>query len=160
MTNNKEEARLAEKLTKMYNAHCTSNTTMTLATVQTKVKKIWRDRKETRDLMYNGPNKSGGNNNTSGQGQNNTEKNKSRKQRRKEKKKSGSNETVSQVTSDGDKEKEKYCFRCEETLHRVKECPKQGDLKCKAHPNSKSHTDFACFYYRKANNLPISTRQH
>ena len=72
MTNNKEEARLAEKLTKMYNAHCTSNTTMTLATVQTEVKKFWRDRKETRDLMYNGPNKSGGNNNTSEQGQNNT----------------------------------------------------------------------------------------
>ena len=46
MTNNKEEARLAEKLTKMYNAHCTSNTTMTLATVQTKVKKFWRDKKK------------------------------------------------------------------------------------------------------------------
>ena len=94
--------------------------------------------------MYSEPNKSGGNSNNPGQGQNNTEKNKSRKQRRKEKKKSGSNETVSQVTSDGDKKKEKYCFRCEETLHRVKECPKQGDLKCKAHPNSKSHTDLAC----------------
>ena len=72
--------------------------------------------------MYNGPNKSGGNNNTSGQGQNNTEKNKSRKQRRKEREKAG-RQTVSQVTSDGDKEKEKYCFRCGEISHRVKECP-------------------------------------
>ena len=43
-------------------------------------------------------------------------------------------------------------------MHRIKECPKKGDLKCKAHPNSTSHTELACFYYRKANGLPISTR--
>ena len=62
------------------------------------------------------------------------------------------------MTANADKEKEKYCFRCGETLHRVKECPKQGDLKCKIHSNSKSHTELACFYYRKANNLPVSIR--
>ena len=158
MINNREEARLAEKLTKTYNAHCVANTIMTLATVQTEVKKFWRDRKETRDLMYKGPNKSVGNSNNSGQGQNITEKNKSRKQRKKDKKKSGSKETVAQVTSNGEKEKEKYCFRCGETSHRIKECPKKGDLKCKAHPNSTSHNELACFYYRKANSFPIWTR--
>ena len=73
MTNNKEEARLAEKLTKTYNAHCEANTTMNLATIQTEVKKFWRDRIETRDLMYSRPNKSGGNSNNSRQGQNNTQ---------------------------------------------------------------------------------------
>ena len=104
--------------------------------------------------MYSGPNKSSGNNNALGQGQNN----KSRRQRRKEKKKAGSSETVSQVTANADKKKEEYCFRCGETTHRVKECPKQGDLKCKIHPNSRSHTELACFYYRKANNLPVSLR--
>ena len=31
MANNKDEAWLAEKLTKMYNAHCKANTSMTLA---------------------------------------------------------------------------------------------------------------------------------
>ena len=74
LTNNKDKAWLAEKLTKIYNEHVASNLTMTLATVQTEVKKFWRDKKETRDLMYSGPNKSGGNNNALGQGQNNTEK--------------------------------------------------------------------------------------
>ena len=78
LTNNKDEARLAEKLTKIYNKHVASNATMTFATVGREVKQFWRDRKETRDLMYSTPNKSGGNNNASGQGQNNTEKNKSR----------------------------------------------------------------------------------
>ena len=41
LTNDKDEARLAEKLTKMYNAHCKANTSMTLASVQTEVKKFW-----------------------------------------------------------------------------------------------------------------------
>ena len=40
----------------------------------------------------------------------------------------------------------------------VKECPKKGDLKCTAHPNSTSHADLACYYYRKANGLPVSAR--
>ena len=117
-----------------------------------------RDIKETRDLMYRGPNKAGGNNNASGQGQSNAEKNRSRRQGKKDKKKVASTETIAQVTADTDKKKEEYCFRCGDTSHRVKECPKQGDLKCKIHPNSKSHTELACFYYRKANNLPVSVR--
>ena len=100
----------------------------------------------------------GGNNNASRQGQSNTEKNKSRQQRKKEKKKAASSETISQVTTNADKKKEEYCFRCGDTSHRVKECTKQGDLKCKKHPNSKSHMVLACFYYRKANNLPVSVR--
>ena len=108
--------------------------------------------------MYSGPNKAGGNNNASGQGQSNTEKNKSRRQRKKEKKKAASSETISQVTTDADKNKEEYSFRCGKTLHRVKECTKQGDLKCKIHPNSKSHMELACFYYRKTNNIPVSLR--
>ena len=28
------------------------------------------------------------------------------------------------------------------------------------HPNSTSHTDLACYYYRKANGLPVSARHH
>ena len=54
MTNDKDEARLAEKLTACFNAYCEAKTTMTLATVQTKVKKFRRDIKETRDLMFSG----------------------------------------------------------------------------------------------------------
>ena len=96
--------------------------------------------------MYSGPNKAGGNNNASGQGQSNTEKNKSRRQRKKEKKQAASSETISQVTTNADKKKEEYCFRCGDTLHRVKECTRQGDIKCKIHPNSISHMVLACFY--------------
>ena len=160
LTNDKDKARLTEKLTKIYNTHVASGTTMTLATVGAEVKQFWRDRKETRDLIYSGPNKTCGNSNASGQGQSNTEKNKSRRQRKKDKKKAGSSETVSQVTTDADKKKEEYCFKCGETTHRVKECPKQGNLKCKIHPNSNSPTELACCYYRKANNLPVSLRPH
>ena len=40
----------------------------------------------------------------------------------------------------------------------IKDCPKKGDLKCKAHPTSNSHTDLACFYCRKSQGLPIMTR--
>ena len=83
LTNDKDEARLAEKLTKVYNAHVASGSTMTLENAGTEVKQFWRDRKETRDLMCSVPNKVGGNNNASGQRQSNTEKNKSRRQRKK-----------------------------------------------------------------------------
>ena len=51
LTNDKDKTQLAEKLTKMYNSHCEANTSMTLASVQTEVKKFWWDRKETKDLM-------------------------------------------------------------------------------------------------------------
>ena len=47
----------------MYNAHCEANTSMTLASVQTEVKKFWRDKKETKDLMYKGLTKPGPGNN-------------------------------------------------------------------------------------------------
>ena len=144
--------RLAEKLTKVYNAHGAAST-MTLANVGTEVKQFWRDIKETRDLMYNGTNKAGGNNNASGQGQ--TERNKSRRQRKKDKKKAAGTEIIAQVTTSTEKKKDKYCFRCGDTSHKVMECTKQGDLKCKIDPNSKSHKELACFYYRKANNLPV-----
>ena len=125
---------------------------MTLATVQMEVKKFWRDRKETRDLMYPGFTKPGGS--SSGQGQGGG---RSRRQRKKDRKKSASKEKVSQVTAGGEKEKETYCFKCGETSHKYTECSKK-DLKCKADPNSTSHADLACFYYRKAMGLPISTR--
>ena len=59
---------LAEKFTKVYNAHSAAGTTMTLANAGTEVKQFWRSIKETRDLMYNGTNKAGGNNNASRQG--------------------------------------------------------------------------------------------
>ena len=118
MTHDKEEALLAEKLTRAYNAHCEANTTMMLATVQTEVKKFWRDRKETRDLMYSGPTKPG-------LGQN-TERNRGRRQRKKDKKKSGSKETVAQMTGDNEKDKEIYCFRCGEISHRVNNALKRG----------------------------------
>ena len=61
------------------------------------------------------------------------------------------------MTAGGEKEKETYCFKCGETSHKYTECSKK-DLKCKAHPNSMSHADLACFYYRKAMGLPINTR--
>ena len=93
-------------MTKVYNAHFASGSTMTLENVGTEVKQFCRDRKETRDLMYSRLNMAGGNNNASRQGQSNTEKNKSRQQRKKEKKKAASSETISQVTTDVDKKKE------------------------------------------------------
>ena len=51
MTNDKDEAKLAEKLTKIYNTHCKAKTSMTLASVQAEVKKFLRDKKEMEDLM-------------------------------------------------------------------------------------------------------------
>ena len=60
LTNGKDEMRLAERLTKVYNAHSIVNSRMTLANVGTEVKQFWRDIKETKDLIYNGT-KSGGN---------------------------------------------------------------------------------------------------
>ena len=123
---------------------------MTLANVGTEVKQFWRDIKETRYLMYNGT-KVGGNNNAPGQGQGN----KSRRQKKRDKKKAAGTKIIANVT---EKDKDKYCFRRGDTSHRVKECIVQGDLKCDIHPNSKSNTNLACFYYRKANNMPTKIR--
>ena len=58
-TSDKDEAKLAEKLTKMYNMHSEAKTTMTLTSVQSEVKRFWREKKETEDLMYNGSGKPG-----------------------------------------------------------------------------------------------------
>ena len=99
MTNDKDEARLVEKLTKMYNAHCEAKMSMTLASVQMEVKKFWQDRKETEDLMYSRPT------NRPGSGQN-SERNKERRRRKKSKKKPGSSNIVAQVTGDDNKGKE------------------------------------------------------
>ena len=123
---------------------------MTLASVQMEVKKFWQDRKETKDLIYNGLTKPGPGNNAG--------RNRDRRKRKKDKKKSSNSEVVAQVTGDDDKSKEIYCFRCGETTHVAKDCPKKGDLKCKAHPASTSHADLACFYYRKSQGLPVMTR--
>ena len=150
LTNGKDEMRLAERLTKVYNAHSVANTRMTLANVGTEVNQFWRDIKETRDLMYNGT-KAGGNKNEPGQGQGN----KSRRQKKRDKKKAAGTKIIANVT---EKDKDKYCFRRGDTSHRVKECIVQGDLKCDIHPNSKSNTNLACFYYRKANNMPTKIR--
>ena len=126
MTNDKDEAQLAEKLTSCYNAHCKAKTTMTLATIQMEVKKFWRDIKETRDLMFSGSNKPGGNQNNSGQGQNKTKKKKNKRQRKKDKNKSGNKETVAQVSSDGDKQKENYCFSAGRTRIELRSVQRQG----------------------------------
>ena len=124
---------------------------MTLASVQSEVKKFWRDKKETEDLMYNGSNKPG-----SGQ---DSEKKKERRRRRKGGKlNKKQNELVASVTSE-DKSKEPYCFKCGEPDHTQNKCPKkESELKCKAHPNSTSHADLACFYHRRAQGLHVLTR--
>ena len=103
LTNGKDEMRLAERLTKVYNAHSVANTRMTLANVGTEVKQFWRDIKETRDLMYNGT-KAGGNNNAPGQGQGN----KSRRQKKRDEKKAAGTKIIAKVT---EKDKDEYCFR-------------------------------------------------
>merc|ERR1711873_165164 len=82
LTNDKDELRLAERLTKVYNSHSIAKTTMTLANVGIEVKQFWRDIKETRYLMYNGT-KADGNNNAPGHGQGN----KSRIKKKRDKKK-------------------------------------------------------------------------
>ena len=94
---------------------------MTLASVQTKVKKFWRDRKEMKDLMYSGPTKL--------EPGHNAERNRERRKRKKAKKMSDNSDIVAQVTGEDDKGKELYCFKCGETTHVFKDCPKKGDLK-------------------------------
>ena len=86
----------------MYNAHCKANTSMTPASVQTEVKKFWRDKKETKDLMYKGSTKPGPGNSAT--------RNKERRKRKKDRKKSNTNEFVGQVASGKDKSKDTYCF--------------------------------------------------
>ena len=140
VTSDRDEALLAEKLTQIYNAHCDANKAMSLATLQTEVKKFWRDKKETKDLMYKGGQKPG-----LGGGNGRKE-----RQRRNRKNKSDKEEFVNQVKSGEEKSKDTYCNRCGDTAHLVGDCPNKGDLKCKGHPNSNSHTDLACYYYRKS----------
>merc|ERR1712112_264545 len=118
LTNGKDEMRLAERLTKVYNSHSIDNTRMTLANVGTEVKQFWRDIKETQDLIYNGT-KAGGNNNAPGQGHGN----KSKRQKKRDKKKATGTEIIANVM---EKDKDEYCFRCGDTSHRVKECMVQG----------------------------------
>lgn len=150
VTSDRDKVRLAEKLTKINNAHWEANTSMTLASIQMEVKKFWRDKKETKDLMYKGSTKPGPGNNTA--------RNKERRKSKKDRKKSNTSEFIAQVASGKDKSKDTYCFLCGDPAHVAKDCPKKGDLKCKVHPTSTSHTDLACFYYRKSQNLPIATR--
>ena len=57
----KDKAKLAERLTLLYNTHCEAGTAMTLATVHSEVKKFWRTIKETRELTYRGTASAGGN---------------------------------------------------------------------------------------------------
>ena len=87
--------------------------------------------------MYKGAQKPGPGNSAT--------RNKERRKRKNQKKKSDTNEFVGQVAGGEEKSKETYCFRCGDPAHVAKDCPKKGDLKCKAHPNSTSHTDLACF---------------
>ena len=45
------------------------------------------------------------------------------------------------------------------SLNTQNKCTKKDtELKCKAHPNSNSHADLACFYHRRAHGLHILTR--
>ena len=139
-TSDKDEAKLAEKLTKMYNVHSEAKTTMTLASVQSEVKRFWSEKKETEELMYNGSGKP-----RSGQSANPEIKNNGRRRRSRKRGKSNSKpgELVAAVSGD-DKNKEQYCFKCGEPDHTVTKCTKkESELKCKAHPDSNSHTDLA-----------------
>ena len=49
-SNDKDEAKLTEKLTTCYNTQCEAKITMTLATIQAEVKKFWQTVRETREL--------------------------------------------------------------------------------------------------------------
>merc|ERR1712041_39021 len=80
------------------------------------------------------------------------------RQKRNKKNKSEKEELVNQVKSGEEKGKDTYCNRCGDTAHLVGDCPNKGDLKCKGHPNSNSHTDLACYYYRRSQHLPINPR--
>ena len=83
---------------------------------------------------------------------------KTRKNKKKDKNKSSTSKIAPKVTEEGNKGEAKYCFRCGENAHISKDCPKKGELKCSAHPDFSSHTNLACYFYRKANGLPISAR--
>ena len=69
---------------------------------------------------------------------------------------SGPIEKVSTVTG-GDKGEVRYCFKCGLEDHITKDCKKTGPLKCVAHPEATSHKNQACWIWRKANNLPVTT---
>ena len=51
----------------------------------------------------------------------------------------------------------RYCFKCGATDHISKDCKKIGPLKCIAHPEASSHEKKACWVWRKANGLPVTT---
>ena len=93
--------------------HSEANTTMTLASVQSEVKRFWREKKETEDLMYNGSGKPG-----LGQSSNSEAKRNGRRRRGQKRGKSGSKqgELIAAVSGD-DKSKEPYCFKCGEPEH-------------------------------------------
>merc|ERR1712115_566237 len=120
-TNDRDEAKLAEKLTKMYNMHSEANATMTLASVQSEVKRFWREKKETEDLMYNGSRKP-----CSGQGSNSETKRNGRRRRGRKRGKSNNKqgELVTAISSN-DKSKEPYCFKFGEPDHTVAKCTKK-----------------------------------
>ena len=81
-----------------------------------------------------------------------------RRSRKRGKSNSNKGELVAAV-SGGDKSKEHYCFKCGDPGHTVTSCTKtESELKCKAHPDSNSHADLACYHYRKANGLHVLTR--
>ena len=51
----------------------------------------------------------------------------------------------------------RYCFKCGSEDNISKDCKKTGPLKCVAHPEASSHEKEACWVWRKANGLPVTT---
>ena len=93
----REEAKLAERLTLLYNTHYEAGTIMTLVSVQSEVKKFWRTIKENRELTYKGTAKAGGNQSGTGQsqgGHGNGRKGKDKKKKKKDKDKQNSSEVA------------------------------------------------------------------
>ena len=52
----------------------------------------------------------------------------------------------------------KYCFKCGDSQHFVRDCKKTGPFSCSVHPNATSHDRPACYIWCKANSMPVAPR--
>ena len=140
---------MAERLNHLHDAAEAENRVLDIATMQQEVESFWRVVKENRELTFKGNGNQGGSGqNTGGQG--------GEERKRKNKGKEEKEETVSNV-GNSDKGEVRYCFKCGAEDHIYKDCKKTGPIKCVAHPKASSHEKEACWVWRKAIGLPVTT---
>ena len=80
-----------------------------------------------------------------------------KERKRKNKGKDVNEDHVSNVTGGDSKGEARYCFLCGAPEHLTKDCTKKGNLKCVTHPEATSNKNRACWVWRCANGLPVTT---